>query len=185
MTHEGGDLVQGRSSRFRFLRSRRVRKRRDFVRIQESARAVRTPHLLLLALPRVDGGSGARLGLVASRKVGSAVRRNRGKRIVRELFRLHPDVFPGDADFVVILRPGAASRSTGELLGELQAVQPALKRTLSAVQRPPRSPSDPSTHPGTAPQPTGDHLSRAPGTERSLSERGNTEGDGRAGRPTK
>ena len=43
-----------------------------------------------------------RLGLVVSRKVGSAVVRNRFKRLLREAFRLHLDEIPQGMDLVVI-----------------------------------------------------------------------------------
>ena len=46
----------------------------------------------------------ARLGIVASRKLGDAVRRNRAKRLIRELFR-HLDPLPvAGPDVVVIPR---------------------------------------------------------------------------------
>jgi len=52
-------------------------------------------------------GSGAcrRLGISVPSKVGNAVRRNRIKRIVRETFRLHRDVFPPASDIVFTVRP--------------------------------------------------------------------------------
>jgi ribonuclease P protein component len=50
--------------------------------------------------------SGSRLGISVPRKVGNAVRRNRIKRIVREAFRLHREVFPQGSDIVFAVRPG-------------------------------------------------------------------------------
>ncbi|MCI5131616.1 MAG: ribonuclease P protein component [Candidatus Electrothrix sp. EH2] len=49
---------------------------------------------------------GNRLGISVPRKVGNAVRRNRIKRIIREAFRLHREVFPQGADIVFAVRPG-------------------------------------------------------------------------------
>jgi ribonuclease P protein component len=50
-------------------------------------------------------GETSRLGISVHRKVGNAVRRNRIKRIVRETFRLHRDIFPGSSDIVFTVRP--------------------------------------------------------------------------------
>ncbi len=44
-----------------------------------------------------------RLGIVASRRVGGAVRRNRAKRLIREVFRLNKDRVKA-VDIVVIPR---------------------------------------------------------------------------------
>jgi len=45
-----------------------------------------------------------RLGLSVGRKIGPAVRRNRAKRILREIFRRNKDLFPEGYDFVFIPR---------------------------------------------------------------------------------
>ena len=50
--------------------------------------------------------TGSRLGISVPRKVGNAVQRNRIKRIIREAFRLHGDVFPQGSDIVFAVRPG-------------------------------------------------------------------------------
>ena len=45
----------------------------------------------------------ARLGIVASRKLGDAVRRNRAKRLIREMFRLTPPLPAGQGVDVVVI----------------------------------------------------------------------------------
>ena len=65
----------------------RVRKRGDFVRIQQQGRRVSGRFVTLLIL--ANDGTAPRLGLIASRKLGSAVARNRAKRRLRDLFRRH------------------------------------------------------------------------------------------------
>ena len=66
-------------------RRERIRKRRDFLRIQRSGARTRGRYLTLVGRP--GDGSCSRLGIVAPRRLGNAVRRNVIKRRVRELFR--------------------------------------------------------------------------------------------------
>jgi ribonuclease P protein component len=117
--------------RFRFVRAQRVRKRPEFVRIQASSHRVSTKHLLMLLAPAP--GDRARLGVVASRKVGPAVARNRAKRLVREAFRLHPEVFPGGIDVVVIVRPGTHLTSFGEIEAEVVRAAPVLAKRAKGL----------------------------------------------------
>ena len=49
-----------------------------------------------------------RLGVAATRKIGGAVRRNRAKRLIRDIFRRHKPLPPG-LDIVVVARPELAS----------------------------------------------------------------------------
>jgi ribonuclease P protein component len=131
---------------FQLQRSQRIRKRPEFVRIQDSPCRVTTRHLLLLLALAQGPPSGelpkARLGVVASRKVGPAVVRNRAKRLVREAFRLHPQVFPAGIDVVIIVRPGTHLLGLRDLAAEVRGAAPALARRakeLGAQAR--RSPS--------------------------------------------
>jgi ribonuclease P protein component len=60
-----------------------------------------------------------RLGVVASRRLGGAVTRNRAKRRLREAFRLNRHRFRTDADVVLVARPGALTASWAELQQDL------------------------------------------------------------------
>ena len=56
-----------------------------------------------------------RLGLSVSKKVGTAVRRNKVRRRLKEVFRSSTEGLPGDLDFVISARPAAAEATFEEL----------------------------------------------------------------------
>ena len=57
---------------------------------------------------RQGEGAALRLGVVASRRVGSAPVRNRARRLLREAWRLNRHRFSGNVDIVLIARVAAA-----------------------------------------------------------------------------
>ena len=63
----------------------RLRERREFVAVQRHGRRVAARYVTLLGLPNARACD--RLGLIASRRLGGAVMRNRAKRRLREIFR--------------------------------------------------------------------------------------------------
>lgn len=58
----------------------------------------------MTALFLANGLPHDRLGIIASRRLGGAVQRNRAKRLIREIFRLHKHSAAG-WDVVIIPRP--------------------------------------------------------------------------------
>lgn len=117
-------------------RSQRIRRRADFTRIQDGGAKVSTPHFLLLGERREDDAP-ARLGVVASRKVGNAVCRNRAKRLIREAFRRHAARLPPGLDLVVVARPGAHELAAAEAEAEIASALPRIvKRTAPRTRGP-------------------------------------------------
>jgi ribonuclease P protein component len=69
----------------RFGKNRRVRRRREFQRVFDLSLRTKGRYFTVLVAPSETGTT--RLGIVASRKLGNAVMRNRAKRLIRSIFR--------------------------------------------------------------------------------------------------
>ena len=84
----------------------RLRRNADFRATREQGRRLDCGAFLLTWRTRGGpAGQPARVGVVASRAaVGDAVRRNRAKRRLRELFRRHQQQMPPDLDLVLTAR---------------------------------------------------------------------------------
>ena len=95
---------------------KRVRRQSDFLRVRSKGRKIPFKSFIIqyCASPQ-DREVKHRLGVIASRKVGNAVKRNKGKRIVRELFRIHEPELGPSCDLVIILRANFNRYSFSEL----------------------------------------------------------------------
>lgn len=83
-------------------RSLRLRSQQDFVRMRRTGRAWRHPFLILSVAPNELGHN--RYGFVISKALGTAVARNRVRRVLREVVRhTHPNITSGH-DIVFIAR---------------------------------------------------------------------------------
>ena len=91
----------------RFPKARRLRFRRQFLRVQRRGRRL-DGHQLFLFVAR-DRFRGQRFGFTVSKKVGKAVIRNRVRRRLREVVRTHRGFFPTGFHYVIVARPGAAT----------------------------------------------------------------------------
>ena len=79
----------------------RLRRSVDLKRVRQQGERRRHPLAILIVNP--NGLAISRFGFIASRRVGNAVKRNRGRRLLREVVRLHlSDILPGyDCIFIV------------------------------------------------------------------------------------
>ncbi len=103
----------------------RLTRSEDFKRVRRSGKSYAHPLVVLIVQkseqPRV------RVGVAAGRTIGTAVPRNRTKRLLREAMRtLIPDVSSG-LDLILIARPGLTSAS-------LEDTRQALLNLLNRAQ---------------------------------------------------
>jgi ribonuclease P protein component len=78
----------------------RIRRRPEFERVYNAGAKAHGRFMTVFVLP--NGGTAPRLGVAATRKIGSSVDRNRAKRLAREVFRRHKMV--AGLDIVVVPR---------------------------------------------------------------------------------
>ena len=117
-----------RTGAARFDKSRRVRRRADFLEIQSGGRRVATASFVIVLRARGERPSGARLGVTVSRKTGTAVVRNRAKRLVREAFRATEQLWGPDIDVVVIVKQMPASLKLHDVVAEWQGAARQIER---------------------------------------------------------
>ncbi|MBV8535687.1 MAG: ribonuclease P protein component [Alphaproteobacteria bacterium] len=106
----------------------RLRHRADFLRVAAGRWKYATPGLVLQMRPREDmSNPTARVGFTVTKKVGSAVIRNRARRRLREAARLvlADAALPG-CDYVLIGRASTIARPYPELVGDLKTALAAL-----------------------------------------------------------
>ena len=87
--------------RYSFDKSERLAKRRQFERVMSKGRRQRIGTFCTLFISP-NGLDRKRLGIIASRKIGNAVARNRAKRKIREVFRHIKDNISPAMDIVII-----------------------------------------------------------------------------------
>jgi ribonuclease P protein component len=99
---------------------------REFEHVaREGERASAPGFVVCVRRPRAVSGAAQRLGVTVSRRVGSAVVRNRIKRRLREWFRRERFHLAPGLELVVIARPSCARLSSAELHAQLEG---ALRR---------------------------------------------------------
>jgi len=130
---KGGSRVRLNMTRaLSFPKSRRLTRSSEFERMKKEGRSQRGASLILSVLPAPEpvlparrGGSAGRMdrglfraGFVTSKRIGSAVVRNRVRRRLREIVRKHQPDLPGNFWIVTIARPKAARVTYRELEDE-------------------------------------------------------------------
>ncbi len=79
----------------------------DFQNVYKKGKSYANKYLVMYVLENNPGIN--RLGISVSKKVGNSVVRHRLKRLVRESYRLHEEMFNSGLDIVVVVRANAKS----------------------------------------------------------------------------
>jgi ribonuclease P protein component len=119
----------------RFPSRFRVRKRPEFLSIQERGQRVSTPRFVLILSVSI-GADSPRLGITASRRVGNSVVRSRAKRLIREAFRATRELWPKGVDLVVIVKRAPGDSKLESVVSEWYAARPQIERRLRALLGP-------------------------------------------------
>lgn len=103
----------------------RLTRSTDFKRVRRTGKSYAHPLVVLVA--QASELSRARVGVTAGRTVGSAVLRNRSKRLLREAMRPLLPILPPGWDIILIARPALP-------LSSLSEIQQALVSLLHRAQ---------------------------------------------------
>ncbi len=130
----------------RFPASQRLKRQADFDRQRQGSRRFDAGAFMLTVKRRdpAPGLADRRFGVIASRKVGNAVHRNRAKRRFRELFRLNQGLLPPVCDVVVVVRPSVHEKTHQQLADRFTRFCKQASASAPATPTPAAPPGQPS-----------------------------------------
>jgi ribonuclease P protein component len=99
----------------------RLTRRAEFVAVREQGQA-QHGNFMVLGTWQTSSPEPARIGVVTSRRVGTAVERTRTRRRLREIFRLNRNLLPSGLWMVVVPRRAAVRADFAALAGEWRAL---------------------------------------------------------------
>ena len=116
----GSGSPDGSILRYTFPKSYRLRTTEEFKRVYEAGQKQVGRHMVVWTLP--NEFNYFRAGVVASKRVGNAVKRTRAKRRIRELIRMHQYQLQPGRDFVLVSRYTVPAVAWEELVKDFQHV---------------------------------------------------------------
>lgn len=112
---------------FRFTKAERLTRKKEFERVFNEGKVIKNSQIVLYVIP--NDLLHSRLGLVVSKKVGNAVRRNRAKRLLREAYRLNKHILTTHVDIIAIPRQAFSSDL------KLSDIEEEFKKLLLQINR--------------------------------------------------
>ena len=107
-------MIRPGRMRFKFSRSSRLSRASEFKLVKASGKSWTGRHLVLAILTR-ETNAAPRIGIIATKRVGNAVSRNRVRRRIREIFRLNQHRIQRGFWLVTIARLSSTTATFGEL----------------------------------------------------------------------
>lgn len=88
--------------RYKFNKQNKLKKNKQFQAVYKTGKSYANKYLVIYILP--NRGSECRVGFAAGKRLGSAPKRNRAKRLLREAFRLNQHRLKSGFDLIFIAR---------------------------------------------------------------------------------
>ena len=88
--------------------SESLKKNMDFQNVYQNGKSYANKYLVMYVLENQSNKN--RIGISVSKKVGNSVIRHRVKRLIKESYRLHEEMFNSGLDIVVIARASAKGK---------------------------------------------------------------------------
>ena len=93
--------------------SESLKRNADFQNVYKNGKSYANRHLVLYVLDNQTGHN--RLGISVSKKIGNSVVRHHFCRLIREIYRLHENMFNSGLDIVVVARKSASASDYHDL----------------------------------------------------------------------
>ncbi|HOJ93341.1 MAG TPA: ribonuclease P protein component [Dictyoglomaceae bacterium] len=88
---------------FSFPKEERLKKQEDFLKILREGKPYFLSKNFVVYIRKAEK---RKIGISINKKVGTAVVRNRIKRLIREVYRLHRPYLRDDIEMLIIVKPG-------------------------------------------------------------------------------